>query len=96
MRLEIPRFGHTYLYVVEQVAFWINWQRLGLIYMLKIRTMVDDKNACSFYWDAYSLILRQQPFGLESTIGWTAFLGKRKFGPFETQVIGGSATLREY
>jgi len=86
----IPRFGHTYLYDggtgdrLDQPA------TVGVIYMLKLGHMVDDKmHARSI--GPYSLIT-QQP------LGGKAQFGGQRFGEMEVwalEAYGASSTLRE-
>ncbi|WP_373018726.1 DNA-directed RNA polymerase subunit beta, partial [Muriicola sp.] len=86
----IPRFGHTYLYDGGTGERFDQAATVGVIYMLKLGHMVDDKmHARSI--GPYSLIT-QQP------LGGKAQFGGQRFGEMEVwalQAYGASATLRE-
>jgi DNA-directed RNA polymerase subunit beta len=87
---EIPRFGHTYLYDGGTGQRFDQAATVGVIYMLKLGHMVDDKmHARSI--GPYSLIT-QQP------LGGKAQFGGQRFGEMEVwalEAYGASATLRE-
>ncbi len=86
----IPRFGHTYLYDGGTGDQFDQPATVGVIYMLKLGHMVDDKmHARSI--GPYSLIT-QQP------LGGKAQFGGQRFGEMEVwalEAYGASATLRE-
>ncbi len=86
----IPRFGHTYLYDGGTGKRFDQAATVGVIYMLKLGHMVDDKmHARSI--GPYSLIT-QQP------LGGKAQFGGQRFGEMEVwalEAYGASATLRE-
>jgi DNA-directed RNA polymerase subunit beta len=86
----IPRFGHTYLYDGGTGNRFDQPATVGVIYMLKLGHMVDDKmHARSI--GPYSLIT-QQP------LGGKAQFGGQRFGEMEVwalEAYGASATLRE-
>ncbi len=86
----IPRFGHTYLYDGGTGARFDQAATVGVIYMLKLGHMVDDKmHARSI--GPYSLIT-QQP------LGGKAQFGGQRFGEMEVwalEAYGASSTLRE-
>jgi DNA-directed RNA polymerase subunit beta len=86
----IPRFGHTYLYDGGSGQRFHQKATVGVIYMLKLGHMVDDKmHARSI--GPYSLIT-QQP------LGGKAQFGGQRFGEMEVwalEAYGASATLRE-
>ncbi|GGG54288.1 DNA-directed RNA polymerase subunit beta [Bizionia arctica] len=86
----IPRFGHTYLYDGGTGDRFDQPATVGIIYMLKLGHMVDDKmHARSI--GPYSLIT-QQP------LGGKAQFGGQRFGEMEVwalEAYGASATLRE-
>lgn len=86
----IPRFGHTYLYDGGTGERFDQPATVGIIYMLKLGHMVDDKmHARSI--GPYSLIT-QQP------LGGKAQFGGQRFGEMEVwalEAYGASATLRE-
>ena len=87
---EIPRFGHTYLYDGGTGKRFDQPATVGVIYMLKLGHMVDDKmHARSI--GPYSLIT-QQP------LGGKAQFGGQRFGEMEVwalEAYGASSTLRE-
>ncbi|MGB1450387.1 MAG: DNA-directed RNA polymerase subunit beta [Marinirhabdus sp.] len=86
----IPRFGHTYLYDGGTGKRFDQAATVGVIYMLKLGHMVDDKmHARSI--GPYSLIT-QQP------LGGKAQFGGQRFGEMEVwalEAYGASSTLRE-
>jgi len=86
----IPRFGHTYLYDGGTGSRFDQPATVGVIYMLKLGHMVDDKmHARSI--GPYSLIT-QQP------LGGKAQFGGQRFGEMEVwalEAYGASSTLRE-
>ena len=87
---EIPRFGHTYLYDGGTGDRFDQPATVGVIYMLKLGHMVDDKMH-SRSIGPYSLIT-QQP------LGGKAQFGGQRFGEMEVwalEAYGASATLRE-
>ena len=87
---RIPQFGHTYLYDGGTGQRFDQPATVGVIYMLKLGHMVDDKmHARSI--GPYSLIT-QQP------LGGKAQFGGQRFGEMEVwalEAYGASATLRE-
>ena len=86
----VPRFGHTYLYDGGTGQRFDQPATVGVIYMLKLGHMVDDKmHARSI--GPYSLIT-QQP------LGGKAQFGGQRFGEMEVwalEAYGASSTLRE-
>ncbi|UYW00537.1 DNA-directed RNA polymerase subunit beta [Flavobacterium agricola] len=86
----VPRFGHTYLYDGGTGDRFHQKATVGVIYMLKLGHMVDDKmHARSI--GPYSLIT-QQP------LGGKALFGGQRFGEMEVwalEAYGASSTLRE-
>ena len=86
----VPRFGHTYLYDGGTGERFHQPATVGIIYMLKLGHMVDDKmHARSI--GPYSLIT-QQP------LGGKAQFGGQRFGEMEVwalEAYGASSTLRE-
>ncbi|GLB50943.1 DNA-directed RNA polymerase subunit beta [Neptunitalea lumnitzerae] len=86
----IPRFGHTHLYDGGTGQRFDQAATVGVIYMLKLGHMVDDKmHARSI--GPYSLIT-QQP------LGGKAQFGGQRFGEMEVwalEAYGASSTLRE-
>ena len=86
----IPRFGHTHLYDGGTGDRFDQPATVGVIYMLKLGHMVDDKmHARSI--GPYSLIT-QQP------LGGKAQFGGQRFGEMEVwalEAYGASSTLRE-
>ncbi len=86
----IPRYGHTYLYDGGTGERFHQPATVGVIYMLKLGHMVDDKmHARSI--GPYSLIT-QQP------LGGKAQFGGQRFGEMEVwalEAYGASSTLRE-
>jgi len=89
-KASIPQFGHTYLYDGGTGRRFDQKATVGIIYMLKLGHMVDDKmHARSI--GPYSLIT-QQP------LGGKAQFGGQRFGEMEVwalQAFGASNTLRE-
>ncbi|HKK12321.1 MAG TPA: DNA-directed RNA polymerase subunit beta, partial [Flavobacteriaceae bacterium] len=86
----IPRFGHTYLYDGGTGERFDQPATVGIIYMLKLGHMVDDKMH-SRSIGPYSLIT-QQP------LGGKAQFGGQRFGEMEVwalEAYGASSTLRE-
>ena len=86
----IPRFGHTYLYDGGTGERFNQRATVGVIYMLKLGHMVDDKMH-SRSIGPYSLIT-QQP------LGGKAQFGGQRFGEMEVwalEAYGASSTLRE-
>ncbi|MDD5151154.1 MAG: DNA-directed RNA polymerase subunit beta [Flavobacterium sp.] len=87
---DVPRFGHTYLYDGGTGERFAQKATVGVIYMLKLGHMVDDKmHARSI--GPYSLIT-QQP------LGGKAQFGGQRFGEMEVwalEAYGASSTLRE-
>lgn len=86
----IPRFGHTYLYDGGTGKRFDQPATVGVIYMLKLGHMVDDKMH-SRSIGPYSLIT-QQP------LGGKAQFGGQRFGEMEVwalEAYGASSTLRE-
>ena len=86
----IPRFGHTYLYDGGTGDRFDQAATVGVIYMLKLGHMIEDKmHARSI--GPYSLIT-QQP------LGGKAQFGGQRFGEMEVwalEAYGASSTLRE-
>lgn len=86
----VPRFGHTYLYDGGTGDRFDQKATVGVIYMLKLGHMVDDKmHARSI--GPYSLIT-QQP------LGGKALFGGQRFGEMEVwalEAYGASSILRE-
>jgi DNA-directed RNA polymerase subunit beta len=86
----IPRYGHTYLYDGGTGERFDQPATVGVIYILKLGHMVDDKmHARSI--GPYSLIT-QQP------LGGKAQFGGQRFGEMEVwalEAYGASSTLRE-
>jgi DNA-directed RNA polymerase subunit beta len=86
----VPRFGHTHLYDGGTGERFDQAATVGIIYMLKLGHMVDDKmHARSI--GPYSLIT-QQP------LGGKAQFGGQRFGEMEVwalEAYGASSTLRE-
>ena len=86
----IPRYGHTHLYDGGTGERFDQAATVGVIYMLKLGHMVDDKmHARSI--GPYSLIT-QQP------LGGKAQFGGQRFGEMEVwalEAYGASSTLRE-
>ncbi|ATA68744.1 DNA-directed RNA polymerase subunit beta [Capnocytophaga cynodegmi] len=89
-RAGIPRFGHTYLYDGGTGERFDQPATVGVIYMIKLGHMIDDKmHARSI--GPYSLIT-QQP------LGGKAQFGGQRFGEMEVwalEAYGASSTLRE-
>ena len=87
---NIPRFGHTYLYDGGTGERFDQPATVGIIYMLKLGHMVDDKMH-SRSIGPYSLIT-QQP------LGGKAQFGGQRFGEMEVwalEAYGASSTLKE-
>ncbi|SFW73187.1 DNA-directed RNA polymerase subunit beta [Sinomicrobium oceani] len=86
----VPRFGHTYLYDGGTGERFDQRATVGVIYMIKLGHMIDDKmHARSI--GPYSLIT-QQP------LGGKAQFGGQRFGEMEVwalEAYGASSTLRE-
>ncbi|MFD1095292.1 DNA-directed RNA polymerase subunit beta [Salegentibacter chungangensis] len=86
----IPRYGHTYLYDGGTGERFDQRATVGIIYMLKLGHMIEDKmHARSI--GPYSLIT-QQP------LGGKAQFGGQRFGEMEVwalEAYGASSTLRE-
>ncbi|MBB1546997.1 MAG: DNA-directed RNA polymerase subunit beta [Capnocytophaga sp.] len=86
----VPRFGHTYLYDGGTGERFDQKATVGVIYMIKLGHMIDDKmHARSI--GPYSLIT-QQP------LGGKAQFGGHRFGEMEVwalEAYGASSTLRE-
>ena len=86
----VPKFGHTYLFDGGTGERFDQPATVGVIYMLKLGHMVDDKmHARSI--GPYSLIT-QQP------LGGKAQFGGQRFGEMEVwalEAYGASSTLRE-
>jgi len=86
----IPKFGHTYLYDGETGDRFDQKATVGVIYMIKLHHMVDDKmHARSI--GPYSLIT-QQP------LGGKAQFGGQRFGEMEVwalEAYGASNILQE-
>ena len=86
----VPRFGHTYLYDGGTGEKFDQAATVGVIYMLKLGHMVDDKMH-SRSIGPYSLIT-QQP------LGGKAQFGGQRFGEMEVwalEAYGASAALQE-
>jgi DNA-directed RNA polymerase subunit beta len=87
---SLPSFGHTYLYDGETGERFDQKATVGIIYMLKLHHMVDDKmHARSI--GPYSLIT-QQP------LGGKAQFGGQRFGEMEVwalEAYGASNILQE-
>ena len=87
---KIPKFGHTYLYDGETGERFHQKATVGVIYMIKLHHMVDDKmHARSI--GPYSLIT-QQP------LGGKAQFGGQRFGEMEVwalEAYGASNILQE-
>ncbi len=86
----LPKFGHTYLYDGESGDRFDQKATVGIIYMIKLHHMVDDKmHARSI--GPYSLIT-QQP------LGGKAQFGGQRFGEMEVwalEAYGASNILQE-
>ena len=89
-KAELPSFGHTYLFDGETGERFHQKATVGIIYMLKLHHMVDDKmHARSI--GPYSLIT-QQP------LGGKAQFGGQRFGEMEVwalEAYGASNILQE-
>ena len=90
VKAELPTFGHTYLYDGETGEKFHQKATVGVIYMIKLHHMVDDKmHARSI--GPYSLIT-QQP------LGGKAQFGGQRFGEMEVwalEAYGASNILQE-
>ncbi len=89
-KAKIPRYGHTYLYDGGTGERFDQAATVGVIYMLKLGHMVDDKMH-SRSIGPYSLIT-QQP------LGGKAQFGGQRFGEMEVwalEAYGASSTLQE-
>ena len=89
-KAELPRFGHTYLYDGGTGKRFDQAATVGIIYMLKLGHMVDDKMH-SRSIGPYSLIT-QQP------LGGKAQFGGQRFGEMEVwalEAYGASSALQE-
>ena len=90
VKAELPSFGHTYLYDGETGDRFDQKATVGIIYMIKLHHMVDDKmHARSI--GPYSLIT-QQP------LGGKAQFGGQRFGEMEVwalEAYGASNILQE-
>ena len=87
---EVPQYGHTYLYDGGTGERFDQPATVGVIYMLKLGHMVDDKMH-SRSIGPYSLIT-QQP------LGGKAQFGGQRFGEMEVwalEAYGASRTLQE-
>ena len=87
---NLPKFGHTYLYDGGTGERFDQAATVGVIYMLKLGHMVDDKMH-SRSIGPYSLIT-QQP------LGGKAQFGGQRFGEMEVwalEAYGASSTLQE-
>jgi DNA-directed RNA polymerase subunit beta len=86
----VPKFGHTYLYDGGTGKRFDQAATVGIIYMIKLGHMIDDKmHARSI--GPYSLIT-QQP------LGGKAQFGGQRFGEMEVwalEAYGAASTLRE-
>ncbi|RYD57981.1 MAG: DNA-directed RNA polymerase subunit beta [Sphingobacteriales bacterium] len=89
-KAELPDYGHTYLYDGETGERFHQRATVGIIYMIKLHHMVDDKmHARSI--GPYSLIT-QQP------LGGKAQFGGQRFGEMEVwalEAYGASNILQE-
>ena len=89
-KAELPDFGHTYLYDGETGERFHQKATVGIIYIIKLHHMVDDKmHARSI--GPYSLIT-QQP------LGGKAQFGGQRFGEMEVwalEAYGASSILQE-
>jgi DNA-directed RNA polymerase subunit beta len=87
---ELPTFGHTYLYDGETGERFHQKATVGIIYMIKLHHMVDDKmHARSI--GPYSLITHQP-------LGGKAQFGGQRFGEMEVwalEAYGASNILQE-
>ncbi len=90
IKAELPDFGHTYLYDGETGERFHQKATVGIIYIIKLHHMVDDKmHARSI--GPYSLIT-QQP------LGGKAQFGGQRFGEMEVwalEAYGASSILQE-
>ncbi len=89
-KADVPLYGHTYLYDGGTGVRFDQAATVGVIYMIKLGHMIDDKmHARSI--GPYSLIT-QQP------LGGKAQFGGQRFGEMEVwalEAYGASSTLRE-
>jgi DNA-directed RNA polymerase subunit beta len=89
-KAKLPEFGHTYLYDGETGERFHQKATVGIIYMIKLHHMVDDKmHARSI--GPYSLIT-QQP------LGGKAQFGGQRFGEMEVwalEAYGAANILQE-
>ena len=89
-KAKVPQYGHTYLYDGGTGERFDQPATVGVIYMLKLGHMVDDKMH-SRSIGPYSLIT-QQP------LGGKAQFGGQRFGEMEVwalEAYGASSTLQE-
>ena len=89
-KAKVPQYGHTYLYDGGTGERFDQPATVGVIYMLKLGHMVDDKMH-SRSIGTYSLIT-QQP------LGGKAQFGGQRFGEMEVwalEAYGASSTLQE-
>ena len=89
-KAKVPQYGHTYLYDGGTGERFDQPATVGVIYMLKLGHMVDDK-MYSRSIGPYSLIT-QQP------LGGKAQFGGQRFGEMEVwalEAYGASSTLQE-
>ena len=89
-KAKVPKYGHTYLYDGGTGERFDQPATVGVIYMLKLGHMVDDKMH-SRSIGPYSLIT-QQP------LGGKAQFGGQRFGEMEVwalEAYGASSTLQE-
>ncbi len=89
-KAEVPKYGHTYLFDGGTGERFDQPATVGVIYMLKLGHMVDDKMH-SRSIGPYSLIT-QQP------LGGKAQFGGQRFGEMEVwalEAYGASSTLQE-
>ena len=89
-KAKVPQYGHTYLYDGGTGERFDQPATVGVIYMLKLGHMVDDKMH-SRSIGPYSLIT-QQP------LGGKAQVGGQRFGEMEVwalEAYGASSTLQE-
>jgi len=89
-KAKVPQYGHTYLYDGGSGERFDQPATVGVIYMLKLGHMVDDKMH-SRSIGPYSLIT-QQP------LGGKAQFGGQRFGEMEVwalEAYGASSTLQE-
>ena len=89
-KAEVPKYGHTYLFDGGTGERFDQPATVGVIYMLKLGHMVDDKMH-SRSIGPYSLIT-QQPLGGKAQFGGQRF-GEMEVWAFEA--YGASSTLQE-